>query len=117
MLPPAMSVRCTMTRPPMRTALGERDYCFFVVRRVSRDAGHFGHGGVEAPVIRAVKVRRAEHQPIDKHPRPHSAARSVTSSAFGIMWTSSYQRARKAAAQSGIPRGPDLLFVGLIKAA
>src|SRR4051794_15595059 len=36
MLLPAMSVQCTMTCPPMRMPLGERDYCFFVVRRVSR---------------------------------------------------------------------------------
>ncbi len=40
MLPPtlpAMSVRCTMTCPPMRMPLGEPDCCFFVERPVSRD--------------------------------------------------------------------------------
>ena len=60
MLPPAMSVRCTMTCPPMRTPLGERNYCFFVVRRVSRGnleltPGHFGDGGSEAPAIALCK--------------------------------------------------------------
>jgi hypothetical protein len=32
-----MSVRCTMTCPPMRMPLGEPDCCFFVERPVSRD--------------------------------------------------------------------------------
>jgi hypothetical protein len=57
-------------------------------------------------------VRRAEHDPIDEHPRPHSAATSVASSEF-CGRRSSYQRALKTAAQSGMPRALDLLFVGV----
>jgi hypothetical protein len=55
-------------------------------------------------------VRRAEHHQIDKHPRPHSAATSVASSKF-CGRRSSYQPELKAAAQSGMPRALDLLFV------
>jgi hypothetical protein len=61
-------------------------------------------------------VRRAEHHPIDEHPRPHSA-RDIGWQ-FGIMWTSFFlPAALKAAAQSGMPRALDLVFVRLIKAA
>jgi hypothetical protein len=58
------------------------------------------------------KCGRAEHHSIDAHPRPHFAATSVASSAL-CGRRSSYERALKAAAQSGMPRGLDLLFVGL----
>jgi hypothetical protein len=61
-------------------------------------------------------MRRAEHHPIDEHPRPHSAA--IVGCQFGILWTSFFLSAcTEAAAQSGMPRALDLLFVGLIKAA
>jgi hypothetical protein len=61
-------------------------------------------------------VRRAEHHPIDEHPRPHSAATSVAISRFldVVLFTSVHL---KAAAQSGMPRDLGLLFVGLINAA
>ena len=75
MLPPAMSVRCTMTFPPMRMPLGEPDCCFFVERPVSRDNFEL---------------------------KPRSAASVASSASWPSFFL--YQRALRAAAHSGMPQ-------------
>ena len=119
MLPPAMSVRCTMTCPPMRTPLGERDCCFFVVRRVSRGnleltLGHFGDGGAEAQAIALCKcvvrsIIRSTSIRGRIPPRHRLAVRHLVDFL--------YQRALKAAAHSVMPRGLDPLFIALNRSA
>jgi hypothetical protein len=94
----------------MRTPLGERDYCFFVVRRVSRELtpGHLGDGrrGSSAIALCKCVVRSMTRSTSIRGRIPLRRRLPVRNFVDVVLRL-------KTAAQSGMPRALDLLFVGV----